>query len=167
MTSKQTAKTTATTSPTAVWNQLKKWPGKTAGPAPSNALLVKSVALGYRAGAANALAVAMYMRPAGATQNQIAAVCGGPQLNVFRTMVATGAAKIGTRVKAAKETRNIDGKSHTVYKVAVTGGTPKPKKQAATKKQPAKKAPARKRAARKSEAAKVVEALESGSVPAS
>ena len=59
-----------------------------------------------------AKAVALYMRPSGATAADVAKACGGPQLNVWRNAKAAGHAA----------TQELDGKGRKVYKIKLSGG---------------------------------------------
>ena len=97
------------------WPQLKRCSTKATGPTPTGAQLAQAVAMGYRQGASNAFAVAMYLRTGGATQAQISAACTGPQLNVWRAMLATKVSKAGTRCAA---TQTKIGKA-TCYHIAL------------------------------------------------
>ena len=98
---------------TAQWPQLKSYNAKQCGTVPTGAQLAQVVTMGYRQGANNAFALAMYLRKAGATQAQISVACGGPNLNVFRTIANKKASVNGTKASA---TQTKDGKQ-TVYHV--------------------------------------------------
>lgn len=116
---------------------LKNWPVKFAGPKPSNADFTNAHALGVRPGTKTAVALAMYMRPDGASQAQVINVNGGPYLNAMRAAIEAGHA---TRQPVAA---NASG--HTVYKLALPikgkaankgkakGKAAKPRKPAAEK----------------------------------
>jgi len=69
--------------------------------------------LGGRPGSKVTMALAMYLRPEGATQGQVAQVCGGPQLNKMRDLIES---KLVKRI-------NVDATNagHTVYKIELTG----------------------------------------------
>lgn len=56
------------------------WPGA-AGPPPTREAVAQAVELGASPYTKVGLAWALYCRPGGATQNEVTAVCGGPQLN--------------------------------------------------------------------------------------
>lgn len=108
---------------------LAKWPTKTAGKAPTAANFKAAHEAGLRPGTKTAVAIAMMLRPKGATQAEITAVNGGVYLNKARDLIA---AKKATR-EAVPQTS--DG--HIVYKLAFVGAKPKAKR--ASKKAAAKK----------------------------
>ncbi|KKN90119.1 hypothetical protein LCGC14_0232350 [marine sediment metagenome] len=134
---KQTTKTTAAAvannkAARNLWPKLANWP-KNAGPAPTLAQLNQAVNLGYRAGAANCLAVAMYLRQGGANQKvQVSAACNGPQLNVWRAIRATGKTRSGANVYSAQASHTVQGKRITAYivRVAKPKAPSKPRKAA-------------------------------------
>lgn len=90
---------------------LKAWPVKVAGSKPTAAAFETAHALGAKPGTKTAVAIAMYLRPEGATQGQVFNVNGGPYLNKMRALLATKAA---TRVPM-----NANEQGHTVYKLAL------------------------------------------------
>jgi len=85
---------------------LKRWPAA-AGRRPTKAEFEKAHQLGSRAGTSSAVGIAMMLRPKkGATQSEIKAVTGGPQLNRAHRLVET------------KRARRVDAPQrggHTVY----------------------------------------------------
>ena len=97
--------------------QLKGYKQKACGPVPNAALLAQAVAIngGKGTGNANTFALAMYLRPAGATQAQVVAAVGGPNLNVWRNL-HHGKAKGGQHVTAT-QTRGAGNKK--CYHVAL------------------------------------------------
>ena len=93
------------------------WPTD-AGPVPTPEAVTQAVALGANPRTKVGLAWAMYCRAEGATQNEVRAVCGGPQLNK-----ATEAARRGeVRFSATKRQDGL-----TAYRLrpagSVSGGT--------------------------------------------
>lgn len=108
----------------------KSW-AKGMGEKPSQALLetVES-ALGGRVGAKVTFALAMYLRPEGATSGQIVQAVGGPQLNKMRELV---------NAKLAKRVQMPDNEAgHTVYHIelAAKKATKAKAPKKANKKQP-------------------------------
>lgn len=110
-TTTKTATATVTAGLEAYATTLANWPVDVAGPVPSAANFKAAHALGARVGTKVALALAMYMRPKGATQGQVFNVVGSPQLNKMRAAIAAGHAK---RVDLPR-----DGRGHVVYKLAL------------------------------------------------
>jgi hypothetical protein len=137
-TTTKTATATATAGLEAYADKLATWPVEVAGPKPAAANFKAAHALGARVGTKVALALAMYMRPKGATQGQVFNVVGSPQLNKMRAAIAAGHAK---RVDMPR-----DGNGHMVYKLALpekAASKATGKRKAAGKgKAPAKPAPA-------------------------
>lgn len=108
----------------------KTW-SKDQGAKPTSKELTLAHELGARQGSKVALALAMYARSTGATQNQVSKSCGGPQLNKLRALVA------GDQVERVPMP-NTD-KGHVVYRMALKAGkATKPK--ATTKAKPKAKA---------------------------
>lgn len=91
---------------------LKAWPTKLAGPKVTAQQLDTAHKLGARPGK-QALANAMYLRPEGATQSQVVAVCGAPQLNKMRGW--RDADKVVRQVPMPKSAAG-----HTVYRIELT-----------------------------------------------
>lgn len=91
----------------------KGWPTKIAGPKPSAAQLDVAAQLGARVPSKVGLALAMYQRPQGATQGQVIAACGGPQLNKLRGLITAG--------KVSRVSMPNDAAGHTVYKMVLKG----------------------------------------------
>ena len=87
------------------------WQVKVMGSKPTNDMLVKVHGLGLRPGK-QAIACAMALRTEGVTGPQIVMVCGAPQLNRMRGLIAGGLFK--RVVVPANEL------GHTVYKCNVT-----------------------------------------------
>lgn len=88
--------------------------------------------LGARIGSKVAMAIAMYLRPQGATQGQVVTVCGGPQLNKMRGLIEAGFLKRGNLPN------NEAG--HTVYHVELSARGAKAIAKKADGDKPAKKA---------------------------
>lgn len=86
------------------------WAGDRLGRKPTAGELNTVHMLGLRPGK-QALANAMYLRPAGATQGQVIQACGAPQLNRMRGLVADGLVKRVPMSAAA---------GHTVYRIEIT-----------------------------------------------
>jgi hypothetical protein len=89
---------------------LNRWAGDRLGRKPTAVELNTVHMLGLRPGK-QALANAMYLRPAGATQGQVIQACGAPQLNRMRGLVADGLVKRVPMSAAA---------GHTVYRIEIT-----------------------------------------------
>ena len=101
-------------------NTFKAW-NKEAGPKPTTKEVEQAHQLA-RPGSKDALALAMYLRPGGATSQQVSAATKGPRLNKLRHLVNAGTVK-----KLAAPT---SGEGHTVYKIALpVRKTTRPKKQ--------------------------------------
>lgn len=98
----------------------KGWAAKQAGDKPGETELSVAHGLGLRPGK-QSLAVACALRPAGVSGSQIVMICGAPQLNRMRGLIAAGVVK---RDNTAP--RNQQGQS--VYKLTLT-----PKGEAAIK----------------------------------
>ena len=101
-------------------NTYKAW-NKEAGPKPT----IKEVEQAHqlaRPGSKDALALAMYLRPGGATSQQVSAATKGPRLNKMRNLVDAGTVR--------KLAISASGEGHTVYKIALAA-----KKASRTKKQ--------------------------------
>ena len=89
---------------------LSRW-SKKLGPKPTKELLeTVHEELGVRRGSKAALALAMYMRPEGATAQQVVQVIGTPQNNKRRELIANG--KLDLASKGERDSNN-----HLVYKV--------------------------------------------------
>jgi hypothetical protein len=95
----------------------KGWP-RDAGSKVTEAQLAAAAAVLTRHGTAKHLGLAMYLRPEGATQNQVFAVTGDTQVNVARDLIAAG--------KARPVNMPATGK-RKVYKLALTGKASKAK----------------------------------------
>lgn len=87
------------------------WQANVVGPKPSADLLEKCHGLGLRPGK-QALACALSLRDGGVTGSQIVIVCGAPQLNRMRGLIAEGMFK--------RHAVAADPQGHTVYKNSVT-----------------------------------------------
>src|SRR5882672_813400 len=87
------------------------WQANVVGPKPTAELLERVEGLGLRQGK-QAMACALSLRDGGVTGSQIVIVCGAPQLNRMRGLIAEGMFK---RHAAA-----ADPQGHTVYKCSVT-----------------------------------------------
>lgn len=107
-------------------DKLKAWPTKYAGAKPTAEQFKAAHALGAKPGTKTAMAVAMYLRPGGATQGQVFNINGGPYLNKMRAIIEAGAAK--------REPMPQTAEGHTVYKLALA----KPKAKATRKPKAAK-----------------------------
>lgn len=121
MATKNTSKTTKTTTrasvainegnPLAHYSAtLKDWPVKFAGSKPTAEHFKTAHSLGARPGTKTAVAIAMYFRPEGATQGQVAVINDGAYLNKKRALVDAGHA-----VEVPMPTVN----GHKVYKLAL------------------------------------------------
>jgi hypothetical protein len=87
------------------------WQANVVGPKPTAELLEKCHGLGLRPGK-QALACALSLRDGGVTGSQIVIVCGAPQLNRMRGLIAEGLFK--------RHAVAADPQGHTVYKNTVT-----------------------------------------------
>src|ERR1700744_397429 len=91
---------------------LKAWQVKLYGPKPTLEMLAKVQKLGLRAGK-QAMVNAMYLRDGGATSPQVVMVCGAPQLNKMRDLVADALVKRDMSVGKTAE-------GHQIYKLTLT-----------------------------------------------
>jgi len=135
-TTKATTRTATATGNALDWyrDTLKGWPTKFAGKAPTAQQFETAHALGAKPGTKTAIAIAMYLRPEGATQSQVTVVNNGPYLNKMRALIA---AKQAVRLPVSP----VDG--HTVYKLALPSKTAvKAASKAAGKRKAAPKAKA-------------------------
>lgn len=82
-----------------------------AGTKPTAEMLATVHALGARPGK-QAMANAMYLRPAGATSGQVVMVVGAVQLNKLRTFISDGLLK--------RDAVPASAAGHTVYKASLT-----------------------------------------------
>jgi hypothetical protein len=98
---------------------LKQWQPTTMGAKPSPADLTAAHTLGARPGSKVALALAMYLRPAGATNLQVIMACGNPQNNKRRALIAAGLLK--------GEPMANNQANHVVYRVSLSTGKGKGK----------------------------------------
>jgi hypothetical protein len=89
----------------------KAWQAKVVGPKPTAEMLATVHGLGLRPGK-QALANAMAMRDCGVTGAQIVMVCGAPQLNRMRGLIADGHVK--------REAVSPNELGHAVYKLTLT-----------------------------------------------
>lgn len=119
-------------------NYLNNWSISQLGSKPTADTFTKVHALGLRPGK-QALAVAMYLRPGGATSSQVVIAVGAPQLNRMRGLIAD---KLLVRVPTPSSAAG-----HTVYAVTLTAKGEQAIK-AHTVSEPAK-APAKAKGARK------------------
>jgi len=88
----------------------RSWQAKHLGPQPTDEMLERAHAFG-RPGK-QSLALAMTMRPEGATAGQIVQACGAPQNNHRRHVVEKGWFK--------REPASASAEGHTVYKVTLS-----------------------------------------------
>lgn len=114
----KTATTTVTGHYTAT---LAKWPVKLAGAKPTAGQFKTAHEMGVRPGTKTAVAIAMMLRPKGATQAEITAINGGAYLNKARDLIAA------KRAKREAVPQTPDG--HTVYKLALTSAKPAAKRK--------------------------------------
>jgi hypothetical protein len=100
----------------------KRWPTKLAGAKPSNEAVSTAASALKRHGTGKHLALAMYLRPEGATQPETVAACGDTNVNAYYDAVRGGHFKAVTL-----PTRN----GHKVYALALPAkATRKPRKAA-------------------------------------
>ena len=71
-----------------------EWAVKQLGAKPTAEHIERAHALGVRPGTADAFALAMYLRPIGATSPQVVIATGGTRNNVRRDLIARGAVKL-------------------------------------------------------------------------
>ena len=88
---------------------LADWAAKQLGAKPTAEQLARAEALGVRPGTADAFALAMYLRPIGATSPQVVIATGGTRNNVRRDLISQG------RIKLLPRSYNEAG--HIVYAV--------------------------------------------------
>lgn len=132
-TTTRTVEHAATGNPLAAYSAvLKTWPAKYAGPKPTAEIFKAVHGLGAKPGSKTAMALAMYLRNAGATQAQVVVINNGPYLNKMRQLVDAGA------VKREALPKNDEG--HTVYKLTLTAKATAKRKPASKRKATAKPA---------------------------
>lgn len=121
-TATKTASKAATTATALFASQLKNWP-KQAGAKVTGDQISTASGLCKRTGTSKHLALAMYLRPQGATQGEVVIASGDTQVNAY-----SDAIKLGLAVAVPVERR--DG--HKVYKLELA--KPKAAKQRQTRK---------------------------------
>lgn len=105
------AATKATTAMSAMAEAFKRWQAKAMGAKPATATVDAAGALLKRTGTGKHLALAMYMRPGGATQAEVIHATGDTQINCYYEAVRTGT--------LAPVTDNAARGGHKVYALAL------------------------------------------------